>query len=83
MAFEAPAARPLRSAYEREVQQQGAAQLLASPSLLAAWAGQQGVSVARAELQLLQARRLLTWCHPAVSIAGLATSPMLQQQGSL
>lgn len=57
MSLELPASRPLRSAYEREVQQQGAAQLLASPSLLAAWAAQRGISVARAELQLLQARR--------------------------
>lgn len=56
MSLEFPASRPLRSAYEREVQQQGAAQLLASPSLLAAWAAQRGISVARAELQLLQAR---------------------------
>ena len=40
--------------YEIEVARRSAASLLTSPSLLAAYASERGVSIARAELQLLQ-----------------------------
>lgn len=84
MAFEAPAARPLRSVYEREVQQHGAAQLLASPALLAAWAGQQGICVARAELQLLQAGRVYKLASAQCSqLRCLGRDPLWKRQTCL